>query len=77
MIPHEQPIARVAGVSDDSTSFPHTPSGVDVREGGKLTSNDVSICSQHPLQGFPVNGSAVAGPGSDTASQDALHGAGV
>ncbi len=34
-------MGRVAGVLDDPPGFPYTPSGVDVLEGGKLTSNNV------------------------------------
>ncbi len=33
---------RVAGVLDDPLGFPCTPPGVDVLEGGKLTSNNVA-----------------------------------
>ncbi len=32
-------MGRVAGVIDDPPGFPYTPPGVDVLEGGKLTSN--------------------------------------
>ncbi len=32
-------MGRVAGVLDDPPGFPYTPPGVDVLEGGKLTSN--------------------------------------
>ncbi len=35
-------MTRVTGVSDDLECFPHTSLGVDVLEGGKLTSNDVN-----------------------------------
>ncbi len=35
-------MGRVAGVIDDPPSFPYTPPGVDVLEGGKLTSNNVA-----------------------------------
>ncbi len=34
-------MGRVAGVIDDPLGFPYTPPGVDVLEGGKLTSNNV------------------------------------
>ncbi len=34
-------MGRVAGVLDDPPGFPYTPPGVDVLEGGKLTSNNV------------------------------------
>ncbi len=38
-------MGRVAGVLDDPPGFPYTPPGVDVLEGGKLTSNNVvGIC---------------------------------
>ena len=39
--------------------------------------NDVSGSSQNSLQGFVVEGRAVARPGSDAASQEVLHSAGV
>ncbi len=42
-------MGRVAGVFDNPLGFPCTPPGVDVLEGGKLTSNNVEV---HPrLQG--------------------------
>ncbi len=40
----------VAGVIDDPLGFPYTPPGVDVLEGGKLTSNNVAGSSHDPLQ---------------------------
>ncbi len=45
------------------------PPGVDVLEGGKLTSNNAS--------GFAVASGAVSKPGGDAAGQDALHSAGI
>ncbi len=53
------------GVIDNPPGFPYTPPGVDILEGGKLTSNNV------------VASGAVSKPGGDTAGQDALHSAGV
>lgn len=47
--------------------------GVDVLEGGKLTSDDVLDYSNHSLQGFVVESSAVPIPGSDADSLDAFH----
>ncbi len=41
-------------VSDDLLCFPHTSLGVDVPEGGKLTSGDVLGRLNYSLQGFPV-----------------------
>ncbi len=35
-------MGRVAGVFDNPPGFPCTPPGVDVLEGGKLTSNNVA-----------------------------------
>ncbi len=70
-------MARVAGVSDDLPCFPHTSLGVDVLEGGKLTSNDVLGRLNYSMQGFSVESNAVPIPGSDAASQDALHSATV
>ncbi len=70
-------MARVTGVSDDLPCFPHTSLGVDVLEGGKLTSNDVLGRLNYSLQGFPVESDAVLVPGGDAASQDALHSATV
>ncbi len=64
----------VAGVIGDPPGFPYTPPGVDVLEGGKLTSNNVTGSSHNPLQSFAV---AVSKPGGDAAGQDALHSAGV
>ncbi len=68
---------RVAGVIDDPPAFPHTPPGVDVLEGGKLTSNNVTGSSHDPLQSFLVASGVVSKPSGDAAGQDALHSAGV
>ncbi len=38
----EQSVGRVAGVFDNPPGFPCTPPGVDILEGGKLTSNNVA-----------------------------------
>ncbi len=56
-------MGRVAGVFDNPPGFPCTPPGVDILEGGKLTSNNVAGSSYDPLQ--------------SPAGQDALHSAGV
>ncbi len=60
-----------------SSWFPYTPPGVDVLEGGKLSSNNVAGSSHDPLQSFAVASGAVSKPGGDAAGQDALHSAGV
>ncbi len=73
----EQSVGRVAGVFDNHPGFPCTPPGVDVLEGGKLTSNNVAGSSHDPLQSFAVASGAVSKPGGDAAGQDALHSAGV
>ncbi len=70
-------MGRVAGVFDNPLGFPCTPPGVDVLEGGKLTSKNVAGSSHDPLQSPAVASGAVSKPGSDTAGQDALHSAGV
>ncbi len=70
-------MGRVAGVLDNSPGFPCTPPGVDILEGGKLTSNNVAGSSHDPLQSPAVASGAVSKPGGDTAGQDALHSAGV
>ena len=70
-------MGRVAGVTDDPPGFPYTPPGVDVLEGGKLTSNNVAGSSHDPLQRFTVASGAVSEPGSDAARQDALYSASV
>ncbi len=57
--------------------FPCTPPGVDILEGGKLTSNNVAGSSHDPLQNPAVASGAVSKPGGDAAGQDALHSAGV
>ncbi len=62
-------MGRVAGVLDDPPGFPHAPPGVDVLEGGKLTSNNVAGSSHDPLQSFVVASGAVSKPGGDTAGQ--------
>ncbi len=68
---------RVAGVFDNPPGFPCAPPGVDILEGGKLTSNNVAGSSHDPLQSPAVASGAVSKPGGDTAGQDALHSAGV
>ncbi len=64
----------VAGVIDDPPGFPYTTPGVDILEGGKLTSNNMV---GSPLQSFAIASGAVSKPGGDAAGQDALHSAGV
>ncbi len=70
-------MGRVAGVFDNPPGFPCTPPGVDILEGGKLTSNNVVGSSHDPLQSPAVASGAVSKPGGDAAGQDALHSAGV
>ncbi len=70
-------MGRLAGVLDDLPGFPNAPPGVDVLEGGKLTSNNVAGNSHDPLQSFAFVSSVVSKPGGDAAGQDALHSAGV
>ncbi len=70
-------MGRVAGVFDNPPGFPCTPPGVDILEGGKLTSNNVAGSSHDPLQSPAVASGAVSKRGGDTAGQDALHSAGV
>ncbi len=43
-------MGRVAGVIDDPLGFPYTQPGVDVLEGGKLTSNNVAGRSHDALR---------------------------
>ncbi len=70
-------MGRVAGVFDNPPGFPCTPPGVDILEGGKLTSNNVAGSSHDPLQSPAVASGAVSKPGGDTNGQYALHSAGV
>ncbi len=67
----------MAGVIDDPLGFPYTQPGVDVLEGGKLTSNIVAGRSHDPLQSFAVASRSVSKPGGDATGLDALHSAGV
>ncbi len=53
-------MGRVAGVFDNPPGFPCTPPGVDVLEGGKLTSNNVAGSSHDPLQSPAVASGAVS-----------------
>ncbi len=62
-------MGRVAGVLDDPRGFPYTSPGVDVLEGGKLTSNNEASSSHDPLQSFAVDSGAVSKPGGDAAGQ--------
>ncbi len=70
-------MAWLPGVTDDPPGFLHAPPGVDVLEGGKLTSYSVAGSSHNSLQSFAIAASTVSIPGSDAASQDAFHSAGV
>ncbi len=70
-------MGRVAGVLDVPLGFSYTLPGVDVLEGGKLTSNNVAGSSHDPLLSFAVASGAVSKPGGDAAGQDALHSARV
>ncbi len=70
-------MGREAGVTDDPPGFPYTTPGVDVLEGGKLTSNNGAGSSHDPLQSPAAASGAVSKPGGDAAGQDALHSAGV
>ncbi len=53
----------MAGVFDYPPGFSYTPPGVDVLEGGKLTSNNVAGSSHDPLQSFAFASGAVSKPG--------------
>ncbi len=55
-------MGRVAGVLDDPPGFHYTPPGVDILEGGKLTSNNVAGSLHDPLQRFAVASGAVSKP---------------
>ncbi len=55
-------MGRVAGVFDNPPGFPCTPPGVDILEGGKLTSNNVAGSSHDPLQSPAVTSGAVYKP---------------
>ncbi len=72
-----QSVGRVAGVFDDPPGFSYTLPGVDVLEGGKLTSNNVTGSSHDPLQSFAVARGVVSKPDGVTDGQDAIHSAGV
>ncbi len=65
-------MGRVAGVFDNPPGFPCTPPGVDILEGGKLTSNNVAGSSHDPLQSPAVASGAVSKPGGDIAGSG-LH----
>ncbi len=70
-------MGRVAGVLDDPPGFPYTPPGVDVLEGGKLTSNNVAGSSHDSLQSFTFASGAVSKPDGDAAGQDPLQSVGI
>ncbi len=67
----------MAEVLGDPPGFPYTPPGVDILEGGKLTSNNVAGSSHDTLQSFAAASGAISKPGGEAAGQDALHSAGV
>ncbi len=50
---------RMAGVLGDPPGFPYTPPGVDILEGGKVTSNNVAGSPHDPLQSFAAASGAV------------------
>ncbi len=56
-------MGRVSGVFDNPPGFPCTPPGVDILEGGKLTSNNVAGSAHEPLQRPAVASGAVSKPG--------------
>ncbi len=53
----------MAGVIGDPPGFPYTPPGVDVLEGGKLTSNNVAGSSHNPKAVYPLHRCLVDGDG--------------
>ncbi|XP_017951193.2 extracellular calcium-sensing receptor [Xenopus tropicalis] len=57
--------------------FPQAPLPIDVLEGWKLTSNYPFGTQHNSLQSFAVVSSAVAVPGSDASTEDALNGTAV
>ncbi len=65
-------MGRVAGVFDNPPGFPCTPPGVDILEGGKLTSNNVAGSSRDSLQSPAVASGAVSKPGGDAAGQPVM-----
>ena len=67
----------VAGVFDHFQGLPLTPPGIEILDGRKLGPGDVLGRTHYPLQWLAVGGRAVAIPGSDATSQDALDGAAV
>ena len=73
----EQSMTRVAGVFDNYQGLPLTPPGIEVLDGRKLCPSNVLSRTHYPLQCLAVGGRAVAIPGSDATSQDALDGAAV
>ncbi len=67
-------MGRVAGVFDNPPGFSCTPPGVDILEGGKLTSNNVAGSSHDPLQSPAVASGAVSKPGVDAAHRMSISG---
>ena len=69
----------VAGVFDHFLGLPLTPPGVEVLDDRQLSPSDVLGCTHYPLLVLclAVRGRAVAVPGSDATSQDALDVAAV
>ena len=70
-------MAEVTGVLDDPPRFPQAPLPVDVLEGGKLTSNYPFSTPHYSLESFAVVSGAVAIPGGDASSEDALNGTAI
>ncbi len=58
-------------------AFLITPPGVDILEGGKLTSNNVAEFAQTLFRALRLPAVLFPNPGGDAAGQDALHSAGV
>ena len=68
-------MTRVAGVFDNLWGLPLTTPVIEVLHVRKLGPGDVLGHTHYPLSCLAVGGRAVAIPGSDSTSQDALDGA--
>ncbi len=71
------PVGRVAGVLIILQTFLVQPPGVDVLEGGKLTSNNVAAVRTTLCRALRIASGAVSNQAVMQAGQDALHSAGV
>ena len=69
----EQSVVGVVRILHDPAGSGSAPPGVQVLQGGECSANSTFSRTHYSLQSLPVLSGAVAKPGSDAPSQDALY----